>query len=323
MPTRTLVTAQGVRDHPDDAVILSAFRACETAGFWLDIAAPDSADYELLERGLGFHALTIEDIRQRNQRPTFEDFERYSFAILFGARCDHHGLTFVEYGLYAAPHYCVSVHHEPSQALETFLDRFRQHGQAPGDHDAPPMYSYLVMDQVVDGMFEVLDAIDGEVDDLMDAIIAGRTGSTLVEITKLKRRVSELRRVLGAQQDLFQRLVTHVVSAGKRDVAPYYRDVYDHVIRQYDMVDSLRDLLSSAMDVHLSSVSNRLNSTVKALTVIASLFLPLTFLTGFFGMNFAALVDTIKEPWTFAAALGVMGVSVVVQLALFRRRGWI
>ena len=108
----------------------------------------------------------------------------------------------------------------------------------------------------------------------------------------MKHSAVEMRRILGAQRDMFQRLVTLSLEAD-RETTAYYRDVYDHIIRQYETVDSLRDLLTGAMDVYLSTVSNRLNMTVKALTVVASLFLPLTFLTGFFGMNFGWLVTRI------------------------------
>ena len=108
----------------------------------------------------------------------------------------------------------------------------------------------------------------------------------------MKHSAVEMRRILGAQRDMFQRLVTLSLEPD-RETTAYYRDVYDHIIRQYETVDSLRDLLTGAMDVYLSTVSNRLNMTVKALTVVASLFLPLTFLTGFFGMNFGWLVSRI------------------------------
>jgi magnesium transporter len=104
----------------------------------------------------------------------------------------------------------------------------------------------------------------------------------------------------------------------------YYRDVYDHIVRQYETVDSLRDLLTSAMDVYLSTVSNRINQTMKTLTAIASLFLPLSFLTGFFGMNFAYLVNVLETPaMAFAVGLGTMVLATLIQLYLFRRRGWI
>jgi magnesium transporter len=104
----------------------------------------------------------------------------------------------------------------------------------------------------------------------------------------------------------------------------YYRDVYDHLVRQYETVDSLRDLLSTAMDVYLSTVSNRLNLRITRLTVFATLFLPLTFLTGFFGMNFAFLVGHITPSWTFwLLAVGVMALTTIGQLIYYRRRGWI
>jgi magnesium transporter len=121
---------------------------------------------------------------------------------------------------------------------------------------------------------------------------------------------------------MFQRLVTLALEQD-RETTAFYRDVYDHVIRQYETIDSLRDLLTGAMDVYLSMVSNRLNATVKALTVVASLFLPLTFLTGFFGENFAWLVGRIGSFTAFAIGLTLMVLSVVLQLVFFRRRGWI
>lgn len=323
MSTRILVTSRGLVDGPGDDAIVAAFRDCTQDGFWLDITAPSASDYALLEHALGFHRLTIEDIQQQDQRPKVEDYATYNFVVLFGARCEADGLAFLEHHIYAAPHYCVSVRHQPDAAVDQLFVRLRKGDSGDGTMDKPPTYAYLVMDHVVDGLFEVLHTIDDEVDALIDSIIEGQSQGKIAAISRYKHQVSELRRILGAQQDVFQRLVSRVVSSGKVELSHYYRDVYDHVIRQYDMVDSLRDLLSGAMDVYLSSVSNRLNATVKALTVIASLFLPLTFLTGFFGMNFATLVATITAPWTLVIGAGLMVLSVVAQLVLFRRRGWI
>jgi len=103
----------------------------------------------------------------------------------------------------------------------------------------------------------------------------------------------------------------------------YFRDVYDHIVRQYETVDSLRDLLTSAMDVYLSTVSNRLNDVMRRLTVIATLFMPLTFITGFFGMNFAWLVNHITGLGTFALGITLMLITVAIQFLYFRRRGWV
>ncbi|MGC1184652.1 MAG: CorA family divalent cation transporter, partial [Candidatus Dormiibacterota bacterium] len=146
----------------------------------------------------------------------------------------------------------------------------------------------------------------------------------LAQITALKHSVTDLRRILGAQRDSFQRLVTQSLDPSQPDDSLYFRDVYDHLVRQYETVDSLRDLLSGAMDTYLSTVSNRLNGTMKTLTVMASLFLPLTFVTGFFCMNFAYLTGVVtRSGWAFAGGIILMVSSLVIQLYLFRRRHWI
>jgi magnesium transporter len=184
--------------------------------------------------------------------------------------------------------------------------------------------SYLVADAIVDCAFSVLDSIDDDVDALEDRLVTTATQPDLAEITNLKHSVSDLRRTLGAQRDAVQRLVTQSLQPGQDDSALYFRDVYDHLVRQYETVDSLRDLLSGAMDTYLSTVSNRLNGTMKTLTVMASLFLPLTFLTGFFGMNFAYLTGVVQPSGiAFFGGITLMIGSLVIQLYLFKQRGWI
>src|SRR5258708_21836194 len=157
-----------------------------------------------------------------------------------------------------------------------------------------------------------------------DEITQEEAPGSLDGICHLKHSMTDLRRSLGAERDVFQKLITHGTHLQQQDMTLYSRDVYDHIVRQYETVDSLRALLSSAMDVYLSTVSNRLNQTTKALTVIASLFLPLSFLTGFYGMNFPYLTQVLETPyWAFAVGLGTMLVSIAIQRYFFRRRGWI
>ena len=185
--------------------------------------------------------------------------------------------------------------------------------------------TYLVVDTLVDASFPVLDQLDDTVDTLEDDITDKASPDSLNRIYHLKHSVTELRRLFGAQRDLFQKLITHGISLQQEDMTLYYRDVYDHIVRQYETVDSLRDLLTSAMDVYLSTVSNRLNRTTTTLAVIASLFLPLSFLTGFYGMNFTYLTTVLEVPyWTFwGVGVASMAGATVIQLILFRRRGWI
>jgi magnesium transporter len=292
-----------------------------TTFFWLDIQAPDADDIGLLRETFHFHPLTIEDIEHQNQRPKLDNYDGYDFVVMLVASLAGAEVTFREHHLYLAAQYVVSVHQDPEPAYAQLHDRV---AELQGDLlHRPGFLAYLVMDVLVDATFDVLENLDESVDKLQDEILDEARTQQLVVLQDLKHGVTEMRRVLGAQRDMFQRLITHSIDRYDPETTAYYRDVYDHTLRQYESVDSLRDLMTGAMDVYLSMVSNRLNMTMKALTVIASVFLPLTFLTGFFGMNFGWLVNHIAGFEAFAVGLCVMLASVVVQLWLFRRRGWI
>ena len=319
---RTLLTTTGKTPSIRVEDIMRCFSEAHEAGFWLDIEAPDEADYQLLEHTFKFHPLTIEDIRHQDQRPKVDEYADYNFTVIFVAVWENDDIALREHHLFVGPHYLITVHHEPSTQLKDLQERI--HKSPELTHGKPAFLTYLAIDALVDATFPVLDNLDEEVDKLEDEITEKATQESLSRIYHLKHAVSQLRRFLGTQRDVFQSLITHGIHLQQQDMTLYYRDVYDHIVRQYETADSLRDLLTSAMDVYLSTVSNRLNQTTKALTVIASLFLPLSFLTGFYGMNFAYLVGVLETPTNaFVVGLVTMLVAIGIQLYLFRRRGWI
>jgi magnesium transporter len=319
---RTLLTTTGKTEATDVAAVRQCFTGAQTEGFWLDIEAPDADDYKLLEETFKAHPLTIEDIEHQNQRPKIDEYPEYNFVVIFQADWQGDDVSFVEHHLFVGPYYLVTVHHEPAPALTELQKRIEK---SPALTKGQPAFlTYLVVDALVDATFPVLEKVDETVDKMEDEIVEKAAPGSLDRIYHLKHSVTELRRYLGAQRDVFQKLITHGIHLQQQDMTLYYRDVYDHIVRQYETVDSLRDLLSSAMDVYLSTVSNRLNQTTKALTVIASLFLPLSFLTGFYGMNFSYLTGVLELPyWAFAVGIGTMLISIGIQLYFFRRRGWI
>lgn len=318
---RTLFTFAGEEVQPDDEMIVARLANRERDGFWLEIQDPDEADYSLLLNVFHYHPLTVEDIQQQNARPKLEQYRGYLFAIVFTARLEGRRLIYQEHHLYFAKNTLVTVHHGAALELASLLDTFRKTPDvAQRDFN---FLEYQVVNALTDGMFSVLDDLDERIDALEDQIIDRPTSAVMSRIYKLKHDVIQLRRILGAQREVFQHLVTHAVQYKTEETSVYYRDVYDHVVRQYETVDSLRDLLTGSQDVYLSTVSNRLNSSIRKLTVIASLFLPLTFLTGFFGMNFAFLVGKIATVQAFALGIGLMAITTLVQLYIFRRSGWI
>ncbi len=319
---RTLITIKGAISQPTRKDLSAHLKSAAAAGFWLDIGAPDADDYAVLESVFKFHQLTIEDIQHRNQRPKLEEYSGYSFVVLFSAEWAAKSLKFFEHHIYLGRDYLVTVHAEPAPGLDALRERVG--GNPELTKSDPAFLTYLVIDSIVDENFTMLEKLDETIDRLQDDIVERADKSVLSVIYGLKHDITQLRRYLAAQRDLFQRLVTHSIDLHGNDMTVYWRDVYDHIVRQYETVDSLRDLLTGAMDVYLSTVSNRLNTTMKTLTIIASLFLPLTWLTGFYGMNFAYLTQVLEPPlWAFWIAVGTMLGSLVVQVFLFRRRGWL
>ncbi|MFZ0918603.1 MAG: magnesium/cobalt transporter CorA [Candidatus Dormiibacterota bacterium] len=316
---RTLFTADGHSREVDPSTVQRLLTAPHQV-FWLDMQAPDDDDYRLLSDTFKFHQLTIEDVKHQNQRPKLDGYDGYVFAVVFVIALDGEDVSFREHHLYIAPDYLVSVHLEPEPSFDTLNDRIAESPESTCRKSS--FLTYLVMDSLVDTTFAALETLDESVDKLQDEVLENANNAQLALLQDMKHSAVEMRRVLGAQRDMFQRLVTLSLEAD-RETTAYYRDVYDHIIRQYETVDSLRDLLTGAMDVYLSTVSNRLNMTVKALTVVASLFLPLTFLTGFFGMNFGWLVSRIGTLYAFMIGLSLMAISIITQLVFFRRRGWI
>jgi magnesium transporter len=173
----------------------------------------------------------------------------------------------------------------------------------------------------------MLADFDDRIDGLEDEILKLPTEAQLGELFDMKRTLVSLRKVVTPQRDMFASLLSGVseLAGMTPEDERYFRDLYDHLIRISDLVDSYRDLLTGAMDTHISTVSNRLNVVMKQLTVIATVFLPLSFLTGFFGQNFDVLVNhLLKSTWSFwVLGIGVEAVTVIGLFVLFRRRGWL
>src|ERR1017187_306191 len=316
---RTLFTADG---HNREVAVgdVQQLLAAPHQAFWLDMQAPDDDDCRLLSDTFKFHQLTIEDVKHQNQRPKLDGYDGYVFAVVFVIALTEQEVSFREHPLYISPNFLVTVHQPPEPSFDNLNLRIAESPVSVCHKSS--FLTYLVMDAIVDTTFSALETFDESVDRLQDEVLRDANSAQLALLQQMKHSAVEMRRVLGAQRDMFQRLVTLSLEAD-RETTAYYRDVYDHIIRQYETVDSLRDLLTGAMDVYLSTVSNRLNMTVKALTVVASLFLPLTFLTGVFGMNFGWLVSRIGTGYAFIIGITIMAISILTQLFFFRRRGWI
>jgi magnesium transporter len=288
--------------------------------FWLDLVSPSDADVEALRELFGIHPLAIEDTRKFGQRPKLEDFDDYVFVVFYGVeRVD--GVRLIEIHMFISGSHVITIRHGACEEL----DSVRRLLERREDVDEQ-FIVYRVFDSLTDSFFPVLTAIDDEIDEIDESIAESPTDEQLKRIFRLKRDLVDLRRVVTPQRDLFARAIDQIVTLPGLEPATrdYFRDVYDHLIRISDLIDSYRDLLTGIMDVYLSTVSNRLNEVMKQLTVIATIFLPLAFVTGFFGQNFRWMVDHVDSLAAFLA-FGVGGVllSVALLVAWFKRSNYI
>ena len=288
--------------------------------FWLDLDRPDADDFEILREVFGFHPLAVEDSEHFDQRAKIEDYDDFVFLVVYGASPDDDRL--VEVHCFYSERFLVTVHQDDCPAFAEIRRRYQKREE---EIDRPSLLLYRIVDGLVDSFFPILADFDDRIDELEDQIFREASDKQLQEIFAMKRLLVGMRKAVSPQRDAFAGLMGGVaelpgLAAGDER---YFRDVYDHLIRISDLIDSYRDLLSSAMDVYLSTVSNRLNGVTKQLAVIATIFLPLAWLTGFFGQNFGFLVRNIGG-WEAFVGLGVGTelVALVILLALFRRRGW-
>ncbi len=291
--------------------------------FWLDLHAPGHEDLAKLREIFGFHPLALEDTEDFGQRPKLDDYGNYVLLVFYGAWRHHERdpNPLREVHLFISGEYVVTVHRDPLPILD------QQREQLDGRLlHSEQFILYRILDALVDSFFPLLSDMDDEIDEVEAAILSDPTEEQLQRLFALKRQLVAMRKVISPQRDLFATSVDRIAGLPglELDERDYFRDIYDHLIRISDLIDSYRDLLSSATDLYLSTVSNRQNDVMKQLTVIATIFLPLGFLTGFFGQNFGYLVKDITPTWTFwVVGIGSLVATCVGLLVFFRRKGWV
>jgi len=285
---------------------------------WLDLADTDPDTITLLSDVFGIHPLAVEDVKEFNQRPKIEEYDDFVSIVAYGARAPDQPLA--EVHAFYAEHFLVTVHRETIPAIDVAC-----HALTRTPNQRRLVALYRVLDSLVDSMFPLLAALDDRIDELQDQIIEDPRKEQLTEMFAIKRQLVEMRKLITPQRDLVSSIVSQVIPLPgmTSETERYVRDLYDHLIRIGDMVDSYRDLLGGSLDAYMSMVSNKMNEQMKQLTIIATVFLPLSFLTGFFGQNFAWLVNNIGSPAAFfAIGIGTEVVAVAALLLLFKRRGW-
>lgn len=294
---------------------------------WVDIISePNNEITDLMLNTFGFHALAIEDALDQVHVPKIDDWETYLYlvvrAINSAGNVDEQ-LETKEIDIFLGKNFIVTYHPHTFKSIEQVWDRVQK-----DDHlfkRGPTHVLYNVIDETATEYMALAETVADEINTIEDQLFDDPQQVMLENIFSLKRDLLHLRRIIAPQREVINKLARDDYGVIDRSAKIYFRDVYDHFSRLYDVLESLRDLTGSALEIYLSVVNNRMNNVMKTLTIITTLFMPISFLVGFFGMNFFQPVD-LMDVWTGPLAFRLLMAAVIVfpigMYLWIRRRGW-
>jgi len=288
---------------------------------WLDLEAAGAGEIQALEGLFGFHPLAVEDVQNPETRPKIEEYEGFLFLVTRGL--DHSPGTalpdFTPLFVFLHRRVLVSIHPRPMRSVASAIDRLRKHPQIL--RGGPDRLLHHLLDQVVDHYFPVIEELEERIERLEDAVFARPRRGLLQEIFATRKAVAALRRSLGPLREVVANLMSGVPYVDE-ELRPFFRDVHDHILRLLDELETNRDILAGLLEGYLTVVNNRLSEVMKHLTALATIGLPFTVVTGFFGMNFRVM-PFLDAPWGVLAALALMGGLSAGLFLAFRRRRWL
>jgi magnesium transporter len=314
--------------HPELSLIDVAFALQEPGSIvWADFSAtPPEEDEPILRKTFNFHPLAIDDALQESHVPKVDDWGEYLYIVLHAVVLDRSkgvDLATRELDIFIGKNYIVTHHDDPITAIDHLWDvvqRDTRHFKQGVDN-----ILYRIADEIVASYMPVVEDLDLEIDQVEEQLFDRPEPGTLEHIFNLKRIVLHLRRILGPQREVMNKLARDDYQAIDSQARVYFRDVYDHLVRLYDISESVRDMVSGILDTYLSVVNNRMNEVMKTLTVITTLFMPLSFVVGFFGMNYFTPVVNL-DIWTgYRSFVVILLITFLLPLSMFvwiRRRGW-
>lgn len=325
-PKMTLISfdADGVQENAIDIADLATLNLDVSNKLWLNVHGIHDANL-IRQIGLvfGLHPLVLEDILNTEQRPKLDEYEQYVFLETRHFYFEKQSLSVSseQISIVLGHHFLLTFQERSTGAFASVRERLRAE-HSPMRAQGVDYLAYSLLDSIVDKYFNVLEAMGDESEALEDALLARPNISQLHSIHQLKRASVELRRVVWPLREVVNHLTRNERGFFSAATIPYLRDIYDHTVNFIESLESIRDSLAGLMDIYMTSVSNRVNLEVRALTVVAMLFMPATLIAGIFGMNFHTM-PWIADQNGFWWAMALMSAIAVLMLMIFWRRQWL
>jgi magnesium transporter len=299
-------------------------RARDGEVLWINVTGlHDVGILEALGKIYGLHHLTLEDILNTDQRPKLEVFDDYIFIVLKLLERGK-GQQLIEgeqISFVLGRDFLLTFEERECSAFKTVSQRIRE-GKGRIRRESSDYLAYALIDAAVDNYFLVLEDVDGRIEDLESELLLDSAAEALRTIQILKKDLIYLRRSVWPLREVIGGLERDESGFIRDSTKIYLRDISDHTIHVIDIIESFRDLIAGILELHLSSMSNRMNSIMKVLTMIATVFIPLTFIAGVYGMNFRHMPE-LEWPWGYPAVLAVMLLMGAFMVFYFRKRKWL
>ena len=311
----------GLRKITDSGLLPGLVKE-DAESVWVDLEAATEEEAQILSTVFGFHPLAVEDCIAESHLPKLDDFGDYLFLVLHGARRGEiqGDFTTVEQNFFLGKRYLVSYHQQLSRSINRTKERCLKNSLSMSR--GMEFLLYEILDGTVDNYFPILDDFDEVLNELEHEVVHNPSKDVLNRILSLKRDGLYLRRVTAPQREILNRLSRDPFAVINKRSAIYFRDVYDHLVRISDLADSYKDVTTGLLEAYLSMVSNRLNEIVKVLTVFTAIMMPLTVITGIYGMNFKYLPE-LDWKYGYHLTIGIMTAVVIGMLTFLRKKKWI
>ncbi|HSO66928.1 MAG TPA: magnesium/cobalt transporter CorA [Desulfatirhabdiaceae bacterium] len=309
---REIRDLEGIRPAPDKSGVT-----------WINIdGLHDIPLLEQMGKVFGLHPLTLEDILTTEQRPKIEDYGDYLYIVLKCFHADFEcGLATDQVSMVLGLNWLISLQEKEGKLLDPIRERL-QADKGRLRRAGPDYLAHALIDGIVDSYFVILDSLGERIEDLENALISHPTPETLRSIQSLKRDMILLRKSIWPLREMIGHIGRSDSSLIREPSVIYFQDVYDHAVQVIDTIETYRDMLSGMIDIYLSTISNKMNEVMKVLTIIATVFMPLTFIAGVYGMNFKYMPE-LEWTWGYFAIWGVMLAIAVLMLIFFKRKKWL
>ena len=291
---------------------------------WINIDGLHEVEIiETIGTHFDIHPLILEDILHTGQRPKFEDFEKYIFIVFKMLYFDQNGDDILEeqISIILGSNFVISFQEKEGDVFNPVRERIRA-GRFQIKKRSIDYLAYALIDAVVDNYFLILEKIGEKIEDLEEELLDNPTPETLQTIHHLKRKLISLRKSIWPLREVIGGLERGESALFHESTTIYLKDVYDHTIQVIDTIETFRDMVSGMLDTYLSNVSNKMNEVMKVLTIIATIFIPLTFIAGIYGMNFE-FIPELKWHWGYFFIWGLMILIVIGMIFYFRRKKWL